>query len=97
MKKVVKAKVCWIPHKKGGRLAPPPQGTKYCPLVFFGESVNQTNNWSADIICGYFDSNLCGIVDFSFLSEKAPYQYLYSGNKFELYEGPKLVARGEIL
>lgn len=96
-KKIVKARVCWVPHEEGGRLSPPPTGTRYCPLVFFENIKDQSDKWSADFVCTDLDENHCSIVDFSYLVRDAPIQNLRTGNRFKLYEGPKLVANGKIL
>jgi hypothetical protein len=43
------------------------------------------------------DDSLCHITDIRFLVDEAPKELLYSGSEFELREGRKLVARGEVL
>ena len=89
-KTIVKARICWVPHKEGGRLAPPPAGTRYSPLVFFENVKEQSDTWSADFVCTDLDENHCSIVDFSYLFGDAPIQNLSTGNRFRLYEGPNL-------
>jgi len=95
-KKSVKAKICWIPMEQGGRSTPPPVGTRFCPLVIF-ENIEEKGTWSADFICTEVDEQLCSIVEFGYLVENAPIQNLKKGNRFSLFEGPHLVAKGEVL
>lgn len=96
MKKAVKARVCWLTREEGGRKAPPP-GTRYCTLIFLKGAPAGCGTWSADVLCGDLDADLCGLVELSFLVPNAPHQYLRSGDEFELYEGATLVARGRVL
>jgi hypothetical protein len=43
------------------------------------------------------DESFCVIADVSFLNPDGPTTLLHSGSVFELYEGHRLVARGEVL
>jgi hypothetical protein len=53
--------------------------------------------WSADFVCSEVDENFSTIVEFAFLFEDAPMDYLVKGNQFELFEGNKKVASGVII
>lgn len=98
MKKVVKAQITWVTQKNRGRKNPPTPGTRYCPIVVFDAMAKNRNEfWSADFICTEVDTKMRSIVDFAFLVEDAPTEFLVDGNKFELYEGNKKVAFGVIL
>lgn len=98
MKKVVKAQITWITQENGGRNKPPLPGTQYCPIVIFDDMEQNKNEfWSADFICTEIDDKMNSIVDFTFLVEDAPMDYLVKGNKFELFEGNKKVASGKII
>jgi hypothetical protein len=97
MRKVVRARVCWLTREEGGREEPPPPGTRHCPLIFLKEAPAGCRTWSADVLCGDLDADLCGLVELSLLVPQAPHQYLRPGNEFELYEGARLVARGRVL
>lgn len=43
------------------------------------------------------DESLCTIADVRFLSPEGPTRLLHPGSVFELYEGRRMVARGEVL
>lgn len=43
------------------------------------------------------DESLCLIADVRFLNPEGPVRLLHPGGAFELYEGPRLVAKGEVL
>jgi len=98
MKKIVKAQITCITYEYGGRKNPPLTGTRYCPIVIFNNVKRKSGEfWSADFVCTEVDENLSSIVEFSFLSEDAPMDYLVKGNEFELFEGNKKVASGVII
>lgn len=98
MKKVVKAQITWVIQGNGGRKNPPTPGTRYCPIVVFDAMTQNRNEfWSADFICTEVDSEMNSIVDFTFLAENAPMDYLVKGNKFEIFEGNKKVAFGIVI
>lgn len=98
MKKLVKARITWLAYEEGGRKNPPPAGTRYCPIVIFSDMKNTHDElWSADFICTDVDDNNTSVVDFSFLAEDAPYEYLSIGNEFKLLEGNKKTAIGIII
>ena len=52
--------------------------------------------WSADFICTELKANEM-VIEIGFLSEDAPIETLKKGCMFELFEGRKKVATGEIL
>jgi hypothetical protein len=98
MKKVVKAKIQWLKPDEGGRKTPLGHGFRYYPLVEFENFTDTDCSWSADMIWhDQLDDALTTIADFSFLVEEAPFHLLKSGNKFNLFEGKRLVAIGYIL
>ncbi len=98
MKKIVKAQITWITQENGGRKNPPVIGTRYCPIVVFDTmDKGKGEFWSADFICTEVNVKMNSIVDFAFLVEDAPTEYLVNGNKFELFEGNKKVAFGVII
>lgn len=98
MKKIVKAHITWTAYENGGRKNPPLAGTRYCPIVIFNNVKGNIGEfWSADFVCTEVDKNYSSIVEFTFLSEDAPMDYLVKGNEFELFEGNKKVASGVII
>lgn len=99
MAKTVKAKICWLPPEKGGRSIPP-SGLKYSTVACFEDIKDKWPNEAWSIVAEFnepSDHALCTTVDFRFLVESAPEHLLYSGSKFELFEGGRLVATGEVL
>lgn len=91
------AKIYWLTKEQGGRLNPIPMNyDKYAPLIrIAGET--QDNNWS--ILVNNFEliDSTTTFAKVSYLfPENAP-NNLMPGIRFELYEGRKLVACGEIL
>lgn len=98
MEKVVKAQITWVAKENGGRNNPPALGTRYCPIVVFDTmDLSRDKFWSADFICTEVDAKMNSIVDFAFLVEEAPTEFLTNGNKFKLFEGNKKVAFGVII
>lgn len=90
-----KVKIKWIDQKDGGRKSPPSLG-KYFSVARFPEDTQWQNNaWSVVFILESLEenSNGCysiGLVDF--IMENAPKERLYIHDKFDIYEGPKMVA-----
>ena len=95
----VKAKVCWVKEEAGGRHSPP-AGPRYVTVVRF-EGQKDTwfdEAWSLVVdFCESPDESLCMTADVRFLAPGAPVELLRTGSTFELLEGAKVVARGEVL
>ncbi|HPD01643.1 MAG TPA: hypothetical protein PLA01_09895 [Acetivibrio sp.] len=95
----VKAKIYWISEKNGGRKNIP-NSRNYSTVACFEDIKDQfsTEAWSVviDLENAQKESNWV-IADFRFLVESAPCNLLYTGSKFQLFEGRRLVAIGEIL
>jgi hypothetical protein len=97
--KSVQAKVCWLKEQDGGRKAPPP-GPRYSTVARFGEEEDKwpQEAWSLVLeFSGPPDESLCMIADVSLLNPDGPTRLLHPGSIFELFEGRRLVARGEVL
>lgn len=86
VKRCFTADIFWLGEDAGGRHAPPPEGTRYCPIIETQGDVS----WSIDFTCPDFSasSSIC----FSFLSDKAPYNLIVVGEEYGLFEGSKKVA-----
>ena len=69
---------------------------RYCPLIAFTNIAPIEESWSADIFVKSQISQYESIAKLSYLSDAAPFEQLQKGACFELYEGNKLVATGEI-
>ena len=88
-----RAKIHWINFAEGGRRMPPSKGTKYCPIIKF-DNIMLKNAWSVCFICTGQEE---GGIEIGFLSDEAPAMPLQKGNCFDLYEGGRKTARGEII
>jgi len=88
-----RALIKWISEENGGRRAPVPIGTKYAPIISFQK---MKEHWSC-VFTATKIKNGISKVRIEFLVDNSPIKYLKKGNNFELYEGIKKVADGEIL
>lgn len=79
-------RVTWIPESEGGRKAAP-IGPRYSTVARFGDQ-----EWSLILEWTVPNTYIAW-----FLSEKAPENLLVSGVQFELREGRRVVARGEVV
>jgi hypothetical protein len=89
-----RAKIHWLTQAQGGRLAPP-AGPRYSTVARFEqlEGLWPTEAWSLVLIF----SNDASDVTVSPLVEEAPEALFVSGSRFDLFEGARKVAEGEIL
>lgn len=94
----IKAKIYWLKPKEGGK-EKIQHGSKYSTVAKFKDIEEKWPNeaWSIVAEINEPPTDYVSICNFSFLVEWAPSELLYSGSKFELYEGNRLVAKGEIL
>jgi len=92
----MEASIKWLSHEQGGRQNPMPGNIKYRPIIVF-PGIKTDGSWSADIVTGDLKNGYDALIDLSFLSPIAPFELLIPGAEFELYEGPRLVAKGNIL
>lgn len=95
---MVNAKITWKSPVEGGRKNLPGQNSRYCPIIKFNGENSSVGNWSADITILKTDyDSLYSLAELKYLSPNAPNCNIYTGNKFMLYEGNRLVALGEVL
>ena len=97
--KSVRSRVCWVKEEDGGRKAPPP-GPRYSTVARFEEEKDKWLKEAWSLVLEFSDSpdeSLCVVADVSFLSPDGPVKLLRPGSIFELFEGRRLVARGEVL
>lgn len=95
----VKAKICWVKEEDGGRTSPPP-GPRYSTVARFEEAKDKWPHEAWSLVLEFIpspDGSLCMVADVRFLAPDAPIKLLHQGSVFELFEGYKLVARGEVL
>jgi hypothetical protein len=93
----VSARVFWISPEQGGRSGLP-MGLQYSTI---SKWPNQPDGGSAWSVVLEFDRSPAeqgspSLAKARFLVEEAPQNWLQSGRKFELYEGPHKVADVEI-
>jgi hypothetical protein len=97
--KPVKARVCWMTKEAGGRESPP-VGPRYSTVARFEEEKDKWPHEAWSLVLqfnGPLDETLCVIADVSLLNSDGPTKLLHQGSVFELFEGHRLVARGEVL
>ncbi len=97
--KSAKARVCWVRKEDGGRESPPP-GPRYSTPARFEEEKDKWPHEAWSLVIEFSsppDEWLCVIANVSFLNPDGPTRLLHPGSVFELFEGHRLVARGEML
>lgn len=100
MSQCVRARIRWLSAKEGGRSAPP-AGPRYSTAARFE---GQVPNWEEEAWSlvaefeGPVDETGWILADVRFLvPERAPIDLLRVGSRFELMEGPRVVATGEVI
>jgi len=94
------ARLRWLSISEGGR-HPPPLGTVYSTVAKFEAVSEKWPNEAWSVVLQFLappDSNGFVTVPIRMLvGAKAPVELLAPGSRFELYEGRKCVAYGEVL
>lgn len=93
------ARIQWLNSAEGGRQQPP-SGPTYTTVARFERQGDQWTNdaWSLVLdFMGSPDDRLCHQAKVRFLAESGPSGWLEKGSRFELMEGPRVVARGLII
>ena len=99
MPRKVTAIIHWIPAAEGGRKHPP-LGPCYSTVARFEQEAEKWPQEAWSIVAEFTnerDDSSCVEAEIRFLAPDAPSHLLEPGNRFELYEGRRLVARGEVL
>lgn len=98
-KQVFDAVIKWLSKEEGGRILEIPfKETKYAPqIVINGERVINGSSWSVLCYSYEFLEPLKTRSYIRFLNYEAAPNILFVGTKFELFEGDKMVATGEII
>ena len=99
--KSVKARVCWTSAEAGGRKCPPP-GPEYITVARFEDDKENWPKKAWSLVVEFTrsakaDKPDCVIADVRFLAPDGPCNLLHQGSVFELFEGRRMVARGEVL
>lgn len=94
-----RAIIRWVPASRGGRAAPPPDATGYAaPVRFESDAARSRGTWSLRILDA---RQLHGpeVLDaqVAFAMADAPHDLLQEGERFELLEGPRVVAKAVVL
>lgn len=96
--KTVKIKLWWLPESEGGR-SNPPTGSRYSTVACFNDIVEKwpSEAWS---IVAEFTSGIGDCMEANMwllVGEEGPEELLYPTSTFDLFEGRKLVAYGEVI
>jgi hypothetical protein len=99
MSREARAIIRWVPAARGGRNAPPPDAVGYtCPPQFESDPAGTRGSWSLRIVSAV---QLRGpeVIDarVRFVVDEAPHDLLREGERFELMEGRKVVAKCVVL
>src|SRR5947209_7237899 len=89
----------WVPESRGGRSRPPLPAVPYtAPARFESDPQEQLGTWSLRILqARELRGDEVIEVSIAFLFPDAPHDLLRDGERFELMEGRKIVAKGVIL
>src|SRR5438477_4122134 len=97
--KSAEAKIRWRSPEEGGRSAPP-RGPTYSTVARFHHQGRDWREHAWSLVLRYIEApNAAGShkVAISYLSPNGPREWLKAGNRFELLEGNKIVAEGEVI
>ena len=88
----------WVTPDKGGRTAPP-SGPRYVTVARFEDDDQWPKvAWSLVVeFQRHVQDGRCTLANVRFLADEAPAPLLQEGNRFELMEGHRRVAKGVIL
>ncbi|QNQ20248.1 hypothetical protein HF650_10990 [Kosakonia sp. SMBL-WEM22] len=92
-------KVEWISARDGGRKAPPPAGRYFAVSRFPEDKEWQNNAWSvvfeltATLMPADKNDSFVSEGSVRFLVENAPHERMKKSSCFDIYEGPKKVAK----
>lgn len=96
----VKARIRWVPAEQGGRRLPPPSGSRYSTVARFEDETTTWTDEAWSIIADITEppnESLETMATIEFLAADAPTELLRAGNQFVLFEGARIVARGQVL
>lgn len=92
------AKIDWLTVAESGRQYPP-SGPRYSTPARFEKESTKGPEVAWSIVADFKNQLDSSSIEakISFLSSDAPSHLLEPGNRFELYAGRRLVARGEVI
>ncbi len=94
-----RAIIRWVPAARGGRQQPPPSAVGYtAPARFESDPQEQRGVWSLRIIqCKPLRGAEVIDANIEFVMPGAPHDLLKEGERFEIVEGRKVVAKGVVM
>jgi hypothetical protein len=95
----IMARINRVSADEGGRKHPP-LGPRYSTAARFEKAASQWPQEAWSVVAEFTkasDDSSCVEAELRLLAPDAPAHLLDPGSKFELYEGRRLVARGEVL
>ncbi len=93
------ARIRWVSPAAGGRTHPP-AGPRYSTVAKFEKEAEKWPKEAWSIVAEFkkISDDLSSVIaEVRCLAPDAPSHLLQPGSKFELYEGSRLVAHGEVL
>lgn len=75
----------------------PSEGIRFCPQIRFEDEVEILPKWTAEIIIRSWGINSSCYAELKYLFSTAPNYLLKKGNKFIIFDGPNIIANGEVL
>ncbi len=94
-----RARIQWLSPDMGGRRTLPSKPL-YSTVACFEEAAADWSNVAWSIIAEFSEPPKLGeemIATIRFLASDAPVELLHPGSRFELLEGERIVARGEVI
>lgn len=95
MKKEVTARLWWVDELYGLKFSIVPDW-RYCPIIKFENQPASPDLWSAIIYFERREHDGSLFIRLTYFSDSAPFEQLYSGHRFVLFEGNRKVAYGII-
>lgn len=85
----------WLPESRGGRTRPPETSEGYAaPARFESDVAMAQGAWSVRLSAvSFLSGNACVRATVRFLADEAPAAFLQAGERFELLEGRRVVAK----
>lgn len=96
MNEYVKVNIEWLTKKEHLEQIPE-DGIRFCTQIKFDEEGEKIPQWTAEIIITKCIGQYLYSGNLRYLFEQAPKYLLKSGKKFTIFDGPFLVAKGEVL
>lgn len=75
----------------------PQGGIRFCTQIKFDEEGDVIPKWTAEIIIRKINDQFSCYANIKYLFEGAPYYLLSKGRRFAIFDGPNVIAKGEIL